>query len=294
MIYLLLSIVTASALNILFKIFGKRKLDLFKVIMVNYVVCFLTGQWFSPSPVGWAEMTHATWFTYAAILGVVFIVGFNIIAQTVHYFGITVATVMQKMSLLLSVLFAILAFGEPVGIIKVTGLILALGSILLITYKEKAAALLHDKANVTHHWYLPALTFLLSGFIDSTLLYVNKTGIVLPADDHFITGLFGVAAISAIAYYLYLRLLGRTSGMQMGELVGGTILGVVNYFSIFFIMRLLQTGWDGSVIFPMNNIGVLVLSAVTGIVLFREHMNRQNRLGLILALAALIILGLAT
>lgn len=291
MIYLLLSILTASGLNILFKIFGHRSMDLFKVIMVNYVVCFLIGQFFSPTPIGWTEMLEARWFSYAAVLGIIFIVGFNIIAQTVHYFGITLATVMQKMSLLISVIFAILYFGEGVSFLKIIGLILALLSILLITKREKKEVTASSAKERYRHLYLPIFTFLLSGLIDSMLLFLSKRGIVLTTDPHFITVLFGMAAVSAGLYYLYLRVLKKIENLTMGELLAGIILGSINYFSIYFILRLLQTGWDGSILFPMNNIGILVVSAIAGIVFFKEGLRRWNWLGLLLALMALAILG---
>ncbi len=292
MIYLLLSILTASGLNILFKLFGRKNLDLFKVIMVNYIVCFLIGQWINPAPIIPQEVLHKPWFPYALVLGIVFTLGFNVIAYTVHYFGVTVATVMQKMSLLISVIFAILVFNESVNLLKIIGLILAFISIILITYKDEERLLTGDERRKKQYLYLPVLTFVMSGFIDACFLYVSKTGIVSPVDRHFITSLFGIAALAAVFYYIYLRLWGGETGMQYGELIAGLILGTVNYFSIYFILQLLQTGWDGSIIFPMNNIGILIFSAVAGIFLFRERMNKRNRFGLILALLALVILGI--
>ena len=60
---------------------------------------------------------------------------------------------------------------------------------------------------------------------------------------------------------------------------------------LFYLLLLaLQQGWEGSVVFPVNNVGVLVLAAFFGIVLFSEKLNRIKLAGFVLSLLAIFFI----
>ena len=69
------------------------------------------------------------------------------------------------------------------------------------------------------------------------------------------------------------------------------MLGVPNYFSLLFLMEALRLpGWRSSVIFPVNNMGIVVLTAVCAALLFREELSQKNFIGILLAVAAISLL----
>jgi len=53
----------------------------------------------------------------------------------------------------------------------------------------------------------------------------------------------------------------------------------------------LSQGLDGSVVFPINNVGILAISAVLGIVIFGEKMGQTKLSGLAMAIAAIILIA---
>ena len=83
---------------ICFKLFFRNKVNSFVAIIVNYWVCLTLGS----IMVGHVPIVtyglETRWVPYGLGLGLIFIVGFNITAQSVRYTGMTITTVMMKMS----------------------------------------------------------------------------------------------------------------------------------------------------------------------------------------------------
>src|SRR5690606_6324850 len=123
---------------------------------------------------------------YAAILGLMFITGFYAVGMTVTLFGLTIASVLQKMSLLISVPFAFFMFSEPVTVLKILGLLLALVAVVLSNWqskKEAAAdaskiarsAFVAKGGNALLLWVFPIYAFVVSGGIEVGLQYVQDS-----------------------------------------------------------------------------------------------------------------------
>ncbi len=77
----------------------------------------------------------------------------------------------------------------------------------------------------------------------------------------------------------------------------GACLGLVNFGSIYFLVKALDHHdpvkgiIDSSVIFGINNIGIVSLSVLLGILLFREKLSKVNAAGMALCITAIIILA---
>jgi multidrug transporter EmrE-like cation transporter len=69
----------------------------------------------------------------------------------------------------------------------------------------------------------------------------------------------------------------------------GLLLGVVNYGSLEFLLRAVAV-LPGPFVFPANNIAIMVLAAVLGVYVWGEHLSRPNRIGIGLAIVALVLL----
>jgi uncharacterized membrane protein len=72
------------------------------------------------------------------------------------------------------------------------------------------------------------------------------------------------------------------------EWIFGGLLGLVNFFSIFFLVKTINDSWlsKGSIV-CLNNLGVVLLSTLIAIVAFKEKLSRINWIGLALAIVAL-------
>jgi drug/metabolite transporter (DMT)-like permease len=287
MLTLLLCVILNSLIGVVFKLFDKYKIDNFQAIVVNYYICVVTaGFTVMKNPIP-DNITEKPWFIYAILLGMVFILVFNIMATTVQKSGVMIATIFQKISLVAPALIAIIWFGEKSGVMKWSGIICALIAIILLSYNKKTTNT--DTIRPPDYLLFPMLTFLGSCLIDSAIYLIEKEGHVQNGDHEFVASLFLFAALTGTVLLTIQLLTGKTK-LALKNVLAGIGLGVPNFFSIYLLFLALQQGLEGSVVFPVNNAGVLLLASLYGIFIFRESVNLYKIAGFVLAVAAIIMI----
>jgi multidrug transporter EmrE-like cation transporter len=71
-------------------------------------------------------------------------------------------------------------------------------------------------------------------------------------------------------------------------------LGVPNYYSIVFLIKALQTeGFESSTLFTINNVAIVIVSSVVGLLLFKEHFSLRNKIGVFLAILGILLVTIA-
>ena len=280
-------LVTIS-IGICFKLFGRWKVNTFNAIVINYTVCLLLGSFLDPegffpfSP----QNIQAPWFKFDILLGILFISGFNLTAIAIQKAGITLTTMMQRMSLITTVSFTVLVFHERFGWPAFCGLLLALMAIIAINQKGTSISFQKPGKNITLLFFV----LLLSSAIEIILFYVEKSGLVGDQQMAFTTHGFGFAAVIGwlIIGWLWIK---RKNKISPKDIYAGIMLGIPNYFSIYLMLVMLNQGWKGSIMYPMLNVSVLLLSTIIAVMAFRERLNRLNWIGI--GLATLSILTIA-
>ena len=239
MMLIVLTILTNVVLAIIFRYFKTFKINLLPAIIINYIVCAAMGGWWGGT---WPTSMVANpppWIGYSLMLGCYLIFGFFILAKTIHHYGVGMTSVFQKTSLILTVLYAIIFFGESATIYKITGILLALLSIYLInrTEVDKAKSIVSRSVVL-----LPALTFIINGLLESTLFHVEAVGIVQGGDYYFISTMFFSAATLGTVFFTAQYLLGNMM-IHWKDVVGGVILGFqISFPFIFCSQRSMRDG----------------------------------------------------
>ena len=287
MIYLILSILISSGLFVIFKYFGIYKVDVLKAIFINYIIAFIMGFTFAERSFSVVEVPNQPWFFGAVFLGALFVSIFFIMAMTAQKNGVSVASVAGKMSVVIPVLFGVFLYNESVTFLKVIGIIIALIAVYLSSVKEKSTA----KKNAG--LLLPILLFLGSGAIDTTLKFVEITYVPKNDVSIFSGSLFGIAAIFALIILIG-KAIKKREPFGIRNIIAGIVLGVPNYFSIIFLIKALQTeGFESSTLFTINNVGIVIVSTIIGILLFKEQFSTKNKIGVTLAILGIVIVALA-
>lgn len=297
MLDILLCIVFSASLIVIFKIAGQRQVRTMPMITINYWVAALCGFLLMDGTPSVEYITGASWLPWALALGVMFITVFNLIGISTIRSGIAVTAIAQKMSLAIPILAAVFLFGESLSLVKVLGIILALGSILLTTYKPKKLIEQDDlspgKTSMALALLLPLVVFFGSGICDTVVSIINKNHLQAHDTDLLNTVLFTTAAIAG-TIALAVQLLRGKETLRWRQLGFAIVLGVPNYFSLYFLIKSLQrSGFETSVVFPIVNIGVVTTAAVVAYFGFKEHLTKLNILGIALAIVAIYILSVA-
>ena len=299
MLFLLLSILSSTVLVMIFKFFPKFGIDTFQAIVANYFVCVICGTLVLGRFPFSAETLSEPWLPYASLLGIFFISGFYAVAMTVLFFGLTVASVLQKMTLVISVPYAIIAFSEPATTPKIIGIILALGAVILSNWPSKKEVIEPAVEQIKQQkpsnfliWFFPIYAFLASGAIECGIQFVEGTILTANSDAaaEFSSGIFASAGILGTLTIVYLLITKKTK-LSAKNLLAGVALGIPNYFSIFFLIKSFGW-WDKSIVLPINNIAIVGVSALLGVLLFNEKLSKINWIGVGLATFAILLISL--
>lgn len=226
------------------------------------------------------------WFPGALILGFLFITVFNLAAITTQRSGLSVVSVATKMSLAIPVFCGIFIYNESFGFLKAIGICLALLAVYLSSIKTREGLKI-KKENLI----FPLLVFFGSGVIDTSLNYLENFYVSAADVGLFSSTIFAVAGSIGI-FILCIQVFFGKLKISWKNLLGGLALGIPNYFSIYFLVMALRTeGFDNSVIFTLNHVGIVVASTLTGIILFKEILLKKNWLGLALAIISIILVA---
>ncbi|WP_026837920.1 EamA family transporter [Gillisia sp. JM1] len=286
MIYLLLSILSSSIIFVVFKLFKRFEINTLQAIIFNYFIACSVGYFGFVEDANISEIPSKPWFYGTLILGLLFIIVFNLAAITTQRSGLSVVSVATKMSVAIPVLFGILYFNESTGVLKVLGIILALIAVYLSSIKAKTGIAIKKK-NLIY----PILVFIGSGLIDTLIKfiesgYVNETDVAL-----FSSTIFSVAGTIGILVLIFQGLTGKLR-ITGRNILGGIALGIPNFFSIYFlVMALRNNGFESSTIFTINNVAIVLVSTLLGIILFKEKLITKNWIGIILAIISILLVA---
>jgi drug/metabolite transporter (DMT)-like permease len=282
---LLLCILINTLIGIIFKLFGKWEVNVLIAIIINYFTCVVTGSLVYGRSTVNIDIVSEAWFPYAAFLGLVFVSIFTLVALTVRSFGIMIATIFQKMSLIFPAIMGMLFYAESSTSFKVTGILLSVLAIVLISFpsgkKEWNKALI----------WLPLATWLGSGIIEVTLFYVNIEGIAPSADIRFISSIFLFAACFGMILFIISSFRNKAIIIRGKDILAGILLGIPNFFSIYLLLVLLDNGWPGSELFPINNVGILFFSSLIGVAIFAERLNALKLIGFLASIIAIVLIA---
>jgi drug/metabolite transporter (DMT)-like permease len=290
MIYLIGSILASSYLTLSFKVVERLRLNTFQVIVFNYFACVITGSLLNGKQPITAATVHQPWFIWSLVLGFSFITLFNLIGFTAQKLGVSVAAVASKLSLVIPFLFSIYLYNETAGLWKIAGILVALVSVVLTCWPKTQEST--AKRNTPLLLLLtPLVLFLGSGLFDSLIKYVEQGYLDGTNNNDFLITSFAVAGLLGF-FFLCLQWLAKKQVFQGKAVLMGIAIGVPNYFSIWFLVKVLkQFGANSSAIIPINNMGIVLVSTVLAAVLFHEKLSRINIIGVGLALAAIALIA---
>ncbi len=314
--FLILAMLASTSILICFKIFDKLKVDTITAITVNYLVGAILG-FISLSELPVAQITNSPWFYLAFLLGFILIAGFILFAISTRQAGIAITSISSRVSVIFSVLLGIFVFNDSIGIVKISGFVLAIVALVLIFSREKNSKI--SSATI----YIPLLVFVLSGMNDSTLKIAqhffienNQTDYVRFAATSFFwafilsipliiyhqtkkpkgtnhksvepTGLNHVSATAELTGTNHVSQ-AEPAGINLKSIIAGIVLGTLNWASIYLMLNGLKV-MEVSLFFPILNIGVVTLSTIVGYFVFKEKLRTINVIGIAAAVVAIVLI----
>jgi len=291
MIYLILSIIFSVLLLINFRIYPKYQISTFQAIAFNYPVCFLTGLALMPKEQRFELNFAEDWPIYALLLGVGFIITFILSGVSTQKMGITVTSLANNISLVIPVLFSLFVLkntGRTFDWLNYLGLALAVIAVGLSTYKPNKEKILGKGLD----FLLPIAVFLLYGVTNTAINYLNMKYITSADRTVPVTLVMVLGAVIAGAVALTIQIIRGKEKIAGKNILASITLGVPNFLSFYFlILTLTAYGNSGAFVYPMYNIGVILVSATIAWLFFKEKLTGLNKIGLLLAIVAIALIS---
>ena len=283
MIYLLLSIVFNAVLFVIIKLFARFNIDALQALVVNYFVAFLVGLFFLDNSLAPKEIISHDWFKGSILLGFVFISTFYATTLTSQRNGLSVASVASKMSVIIPITLGVILYNESLGFVKIIGILLALIAVYFTSKKETGEV---QNAN---NLLFPVLVFLGAGTIDASLKYLQTYHVPANQIGLFSTVTFFCAFTVGVLTLLFLTIRGQIK-FSGRNILGGIALGLPNYFSLYYLVKMLEAkAFQSATLFTIHNISIVLVSTFVGILFFKEKISLRNAFGIGLALFALYL-----
>lgn len=300
MINFILAVLFTVALYMIMRAYPRYKINSFHAIVFNYYSCVLTGLILTPDI---HAFTNVEWSSEGTILtlalGTMFVIAFMFIGLTAQKVSVTAASLAGNMSLVIPVLFGLFIFknnNKDFTFLNYSGLILALAALALgaiqTPNKEKIIEIKDQpKSFSSILWVLPILTFFGSGTNNTLINYLSSKYYAAGQTTIFmIIACTGAVIIGSVL--LIYKVLVNKEKIELRSLIGGLILGVPNFLSLYFLLQALSDfGNSAAYVFPIYNILSMLVASFAAWVIYKERLNNYNRLGLALAVVAIVLIS---
>ncbi len=278
--YLILCVACSVTVSVLLKIAKRQSVVLEQAIAINYIMA-ITLSFFLLKPTFPTDMESLSalpWGVFLA-LGVLLPSIFIVMGRAVEYAGIVKSDAAQRLSLILPIIAAVTIFGETVTEHRLIGVGLAFVALICLLARSETK---QGKGGTLAVLSLIGV-WLGYGVIDILFKQLSKSGSAFPVS---LVIAFGLGCLLML---LYITLIGQRWTIK--SILGGLILGVFNFFNILFYIKSHQAfSGNPTLVFAAVNIGVISLGTLTGALVFKEKLRVINVIGLVFAIAAIVML----
>lgn len=254
------------------------------LVTLNYFVCVGIAALVSPPTLLQIRQVALPALVVIGILGILFISVFALTGRAAREIGVGLTGMLTKLSVVLPIGFAALFLAEPISFLQGLGLVAGLGAIVAIhtPYMQggRWKALLRTAQ-------VGLLLWLGNGTID--ILFKAYQPQWKPLDTlHIPLLIMSVAGSIGVLWHV---LRGEGKLLLCRKLWGAALLlGITNLLSIFFYLKGLAS-FPAVQFFLWNNLGIVLLSGIVGVIAFREKLTKAVAVGYALGVAAILLVS---
>lgn len=257
---------------------------MFPPIAINYIAASAFGFSINNNASNFTLASISPWIFFSVIIGIMLIGNFYLIGHSTQRAGIGITTVSAKMSFAIPVTYSLFFdINDNVEYKKIALILLAIASVAFVIYPknyepQKAGSIL-----------FPVLIFFGLGILDGLVKYNQYHFITTSASSALFSAFnFCIAAIIGISILLFNKKQ-RHQILNIKVILTGVALGIANFGSMYFLINALnELKFNNSLVFGINNIGIVLTSVMAAIIIYKEKFSRINWFGLMLSLLVLL------
>ena len=278
MIVLLVAVLLAPAFGLIVRYAQEKGCNLWTVGAINYVTASLfhvvrcmIGGGLRPSP--------AT-LGIGILGGVAYITSFFLLFPAMKLRGVSIATAVLRLAAVVPIVLSIVLWGEHPTEYQAVGAALAFTSLPLLTFKPGKAVGSLGRRSIR----LLIALFFVNGLCSLAPTAYRHAGI-RGEDSLYLAILFGTAAVIGQVAWFFHR-----EGASTKDIPFGVGLGLCNALGNLALIAALQQ-FPSVLVFPIIAVVGLVFVAVFARVVWGERINRYERMGMLVALGAVVLIN---
>ena len=287
MIEIIITISTFSSMVMLFKYFEKINVNNLQAISANYFTAGILSIIFLPNTFEFDKINYSNttiFFVLAFIVGLLFVLTFNLYAHGAQKIGVTPSTIANKMSMIIPIIIGIILLNEEVTFNKILGISFAFVAIFLSSIGDRKYSLNKN------HLIIIVLLFIGQGLADGILNWAQEFILNGSNMNLFFAVTFLAAGFTGLLF-VFFKLSSQKVKIEPKSIIWGIVLGIPNYLTLLYFVKSLKSElFSSSEIFPIINIGVIIFCTILSIKLFRERVSIYNWLGVILGVFSIFII----
>lgn len=283
MISISIAVITVTWIFILFKLFPKYNINTFQAVVFNYLAAFCCGIILYGNQITQKIVIHYEWMIWAIICGALFISLFFLMGKSSQNNGVSLTTVVVKMSMAFSMILMILIYKENLTFYKISAIALALLGIFFLS-KEK-----QNLEKSSNDRVLLIVLFIGCGLLDFVLNYVQNFKLKHISSSLFSAFGLGLAGVIG-CLILFIKSFKNKEKITFKNLVAGILLGIPNYFSIYYLIHSYEVlDLPDSTVLALLNVLSVLASLVAGYFIFKEKITWLKAIGIFSCLISIYL-----
>lgn len=279
MIYLLLAILCSVSVAHTLKYANKLGLPMYGVFTVNYfigsVIALIGGGFSLPPDLSW-ELGGL-----GVLMGGLFIGCFIIYAFVISKLGVSVAVSLMRLAAVLPTLGSLLFFDGLPTAFQIAGIAVAF---FALPFANKEKTDLRDLKKLFTSGFGWGLVLFVSFGVTEFLFKVQKEIFPIANSYQFLSIIFPTAFLIGVFYVIK-----NKQRITTKVVLWGSILGAVNLFSAYFFFNALKE-LSGVIAYPTNGIAVILLTTLTGMILWKERLAKRTIVFILTASLSLLLI----
>jgi drug/metabolite transporter (DMT)-like permease len=283
MVYLLLTVLFSTLFGVGLKLSEAKGRDRMVVAFFNYAAGVVMAFVFWISPLAESPMKLSLFTFYAGLAaGAAWVAGLLTMMISIRASGIALTTAISRLSVVVPMAACVLLWGETMKAMEGIGAALAVGAVLLLG--SRAA---QRKGRITSQGIILLFCLMVAQSMAQITLKIFER--YCPGDEvpGFILILFLAGTLLTGAWIGI-----RGNKVRRGDIVFGVLVGLPNLLTgAFQTLALLQV--KGTIVFPVTNVGSVLLLSLLGLLIWKEKLGRRGLIGILLTLLGLLLIHLA-
>lgn len=262
--------------------FSKKNVKNFPDVVFFIALTFtISALLFSPDLIGCSPIV----WVYGAAFGLSSMLFQLTYTRALSMGNVSVTVMLANLAMIFNVVLSVVVFHDPLSPARIIGILLTI-AVFIINTDFKTT----DK--VQKSWFALALIALVSsGIAGCTQKIFGELG---PADETraFVSSSYLIGAVVTFLVYLILHCRNKRKTYKTGLPVFLYALGVGGFLAIF------QTAYQysitvvpGTFLFPTYSGGCIIMSTLTGIVLFKDKLKTRQLIGVLLGIVAVVLMN---